>query len=135
MMSYYTSPRNARRRMAWLSDSARTEVHIPVDVVAEEESYTITAFVPGLEANDVKIEVLDETVSISGDFIADETEETDDIRYLLRERPSGYFSRQLRLPSKLEAGEAKAEVSNGVLILRVPVAEAAKAKQITVKAK
>ena len=131
-MTYYLSPRRRRARFNRMIDTSRSEVHIPFDVIADDDGYQISAFLPGVEAEDVKIEVLDDTISISGEFLSNEDE---DARYLLRERPSGRFSRVLRLPSALEAGEIEAEVSNGVLTLHVPQAESAKAKQITVKTK
>lgn len=133
MMTRYITPRRRMaRRYAPAIDARRFEVHIPVDVTVEDEAFTITAFVPGVSAEDVKIEVLDDLVTISGDFPAEEGEDT---RYLLRERPSGSFSRSLRLPVTLDASGAEAEVKDGILNLRVPQAEESKAKQIKVKVK
>ena len=132
MMTYYLSPRSRRLHTSRRFDTSRTEVYIPFDVIADDDGYLISAFIPGVDVEDVKIEVLEDTISISGEFSSVEDEDT---RYLLRERPSGRFSRVLRLPTVLEAGEAEAEVSNGVLKLRVPQAESAKPKKITIKVK
>jgi HSP20 family protein len=120
------------RRLAQLSDSRYPDVHIPVDVIVDGDDYLITAYVPGISAEDVKIEVLEDTISISGEFAVEENE---DAEYLLRERPSGSFSRKLRLPLLLDTSGAEAEVKDGVLSLRVPQAEETKAKQIKVKVK
>lgn len=133
MMKYYIAPRrNMARRFAHMSESYRPDVHIPVDVIVDGEEYLITAFVPGVTAEDVKIEILENVVSISGEFASEADEDTS---YLLRERPSGEFSRKLRLPKLLDASGAEAEVKDGVMNLRVPLAEEAKAKQIKVKVK
>lgn len=132
MLSYYRTPRSLTRRSPRFINGNSAEVHIPLDVIAEGDDFLITAFVPGIDAENVKIEVIEDTVSIEGEFI-DELNE--DAKYLMRERPSGSFSRKLRLPSSLDAGQAQAEVTNGVLTLRVSKAEEAKAKQIKVKAK
>ncbi len=133
MLTYYISPRRGMlRQYANASERQNTEVHIPVDVVAEGDDYMITALVPGVSVDSVQIEILENVVSISGEFAQVEDEE---VKYLLRERPSGKFSRSLRLPTLLNASGAKAEVTNGVLSLRVPKAEEAKAKQIKVIAK
>jgi HSP20 family protein len=129
MMTYYITPRR-RNRLAHLGDSRRADVHIPVDVIVEEDAYVLTAFVPGIAADELEIEVLDDVVSIQGDFPAGQDEGA---RYLLQERPSGHFSRSLRLPASLDAAGAEAEVNNGVLSLRIPQAESAKAKKISVK--
>lgn len=131
MMAYYISPRRGSR---WVrnADSNRTDVHIPVDVAAEGDEYVVTAYVPGINAEEISIEILEDVVEISGEFATMQDEE---VRYLRRERPTGKFTRRLRMPHDLDAEQAKAEVNNGVLTLRVPKAEYAKAKQIAVKAK
>jgi HSP20 family protein len=132
MTLYFHSPRRLARRYEALADGQRPEVHIPVDVTADEDGFTLTALVPGLEPEQVKIEVLEDAVSIRGEFPSAEAEEG---RALLRERPSGRFSRTLRLPAALDASQAEAEVKHGVLSLRVPKAEEARAKTIKVRAK
>jgi HSP20 family protein len=133
MKTYYMNPayRMARRR-AHLAEMERTEVHIPVNVTAMDDVYTLTAMLPGISADDVKIEVLEDVVTISGEFSGEENAEN---KYLLREIPTGRFSRRLRLPVLLDAAGAEAEVKNGILNLRVPQAEESKAKQIKVKTK
>lgn len=133
MLSYYIAPRRGiAQRYAQQKDAVRPDVHIPVDVRLEGDDYIISAMVPGVSADQVNIEVLEDVVSISGDFTREESE---DAKYLLSELPTGPFSRSLRLPTVLNASKAEAEVVNGVLRLRVPKAEEAKAKQIKVKTK
>lgn len=129
MLRYYVAP--SQRVARTQGDSRCSGVHIPVDVIADEDGYTLTAFLPGINAEDVKIEVLEDVIAISGELPAAE----EDANYLLRERPSGEFSRKLRMPAILNAAKAEAEVVNGVLSVRVPKAEEAKAKQIKIKAK
>ena len=131
MMNYYISPTRRARLSRW-QDVSRSEVHIPVDVIAEGDDFVLTAFVPGISADELEIEILEDTVSISGEFA--QLEDDQDVSYLMRERPSGSFSRTLRMPSSLEASKAIADVSNGVLTLTVPKAESAKAKKVSVKA-
>ena len=131
MMTLYV-PRTRKARYVRYSDSNRPEVHIPVDVILEDDVFVLSAYVPGIAAEEIAIEILEDTVEISGEFAAVEDE---DVKFLRRERPTGNFYRKLRLPSDLDASKAKAEVSNGVLSLRVPQAESAKTKKIEVKAK
>lgn len=133
MSLYYVSPRRLARRFEALAESQRPEVHIPVDVTASEEGFTLTALVPGIEPDQVAIEVLEDTITLRGDFPTFEI--GDGERALLRERPAGRFSRTLRMPAPLDAARAEAEVKHGVLTVRVPKAESAKAKQIKVKTK
>jgi HSP20 family protein len=113
-------------------DAQRPDVQIPLDVIAEGDDYILVAYVPGVNADDLQIEVLEDVVSIKGEFHSDLTE---DAKLLRSEIPTGKFARSMRLPSLLNAASAEAEVINGVLKLRVPKAEEAKAKQIKVKVK
>ncbi len=131
MTKYYVPSRNhLARRYAQLQDTQRPEIYIPVDVVVTDDDFIVTAFVPGIAAEDVSIEILDDAVAIRGDLAPEVDEEAN---YLMRERPSGHFSRTLRLPAALDASKAEAEVKNGVLTLRLPKSETAKAKQVKVK--
>ncbi|HLB63844.1 MAG TPA: Hsp20/alpha crystallin family protein [Anaerolineales bacterium] len=104
---------------------------LPVDVKADSEAYEITAAVPGLKAEDLQIEILEDVVTLRGKT-AERSEENDG--YLLREIEMGEFARSLRLPDPLDASKAEAVVENGVLTLRIPKAEGARPKTIKVKA-
>ncbi len=108
-------------------------VYIPMNVSGSEDAFQITAFVPGIKAEELEIEVLDNHVNIAGEFI--ELAEDDDMRPLRQEMPVGRFHRSLRLRSKLDASKAEALVKDGILTLTVPIAEEAKTQKITVKAK
>lgn len=128
MMTLYLNPRTRR-----FSQVRNTSVHVPVDVSANGEEYVLRAYLPGLKAEDVQIEVLENTVTLQGEFanqILDENEQV-----LLSELPSGRFERTLRLPSDLDAERAQAEMQDGVLTLHVAKAEHAKSKKIAVQAK
>jgi HSP20 family protein len=113
------------------SDSSHNEreMTLAVNVTGNDDSYTIKAFVPGLDAEDLEIEVLNNTVSIRGEF-KDEKEE----KYLINELPIGEFSRIVTLPVTLDAGKAEAHIKNGILELKVPKAEAHRPKSIKVSA-
>ena len=111
---------------------AHSDVHIPLDVKDEKDAFVLFAIVPGLNAADIEIEVLNDTVSISGEFKREvEEEET----YLRLERPSGNFHRSLRFATKLEAEKAEANLENGILSLRIPKVPEAQPKNIKVKTK
>ena len=132
MTTYYVTPRSRMMRRYRELDAQRPDVQIPLDVIADGDDYLLVAYVPGVNAEDLQIEVLEDVVSIKGEFSADADEDT---KFLRRERPTGKFARSMRLPAMLNASGAEAEVVNGVLKLRVPKAEEAKTKQIKVKVK
>jgi HSP20 family protein len=105
------------------------EMALAADVRATDDVYTITALVPGLTAEDLNIEILNNTVTLRGEF---KSEEQNGDQNLMCELPSGRFGRVITLPTAVEAGKAEANIKNGVLSLKVPKAEAARPKTIKV---
>ena len=91
----------------------------PIDVHETAEEYVITAELPGLERNDVRIQVGDGRVQISG-----ERRERDIPceQYHRVERGHGSFSRTFELPLPVDAGRVTADLRDGVLIVICPKA-------------
>ena len=122
-----------RRRMPDFFDTdfpfSKQEVWVPIDVKAGNDEFIITALVPGLKPEDLNVQVVNETVTISGEIKLDKDEKAN---YLHKECPSGKFNRIISLPSPLNPAKAEAHIENGVLTLKVPKAEEAKAKTIKV---
>lgn len=106
---------------------------IPMDVQTKGDEFIITAVVPGLKVDDLRVEILNNTLTLSGEVFAPAPDEK--AGWLLQERAYGKFSRSLTLPTELDGGKAEAHLEHGVLTLRLPKAETAKPKAITVKAK
>ena len=106
---------------------------LAVDVHTDGDDYVLTAAVPGLKAEDLKIEVIGDTVTIAGE-VQLETK-TEEENYLMREMRRGRFHRSLSLPAVLNPAKAEATIENGVLTLRLPKADEAKPKSITIKVK
>ncbi len=126
-MTFYLHP-YPYRRMArrWLEDREHT---LGINVREEDDAYVLSALVPGLKSDDLNIQVLDDVVSMKGEYKADED------NYLVREFPNGSFTRTLRLPTVIDAGQVEAKITDGVLTLRLPKAESARPKQIKITAK
>lgn len=125
-MTYYIRPSHpAMRRMA----AAQDAYTLRVDVREEDNDFVITTAVPGLSADDLNIQVLDNVVRIEGEY------KTSDGEHLLRELPEGKFIRTLRLPSEINADNVEAKITNGILTLSLPKVEAARPKQIKILAK
>lgn len=123
----YTQTRPTRRvARRWVEDHQQA---MGVNVREEEQAYVLSALVPGIKAEDLNIQVLDDIVRIEGEYKADEAQ------YLLRELPSGSFSRALRLPVAIDADAIEAKISDGVLTLTLPKAESARPKRIQVTAR
>lgn len=130
-MTFYTYPFPHRIARRWLTTAERTPGarFLAVNVRDESEAFILTALVPGLKADDLNIQVLEDLVRIEGKFPEDENE------YLLQELPGGSFRRELRLPSPLDADKIEAKITDGVLTLRLPKAESARPKTIKVASK
>jgi HSP20 family protein len=103
-----------------------------LDVHQTADEIIVTAAMPGLKPEDVDITITGQTLSIRGEFKADEEVKRD--QYLYRERRYGTFNRQLQLPVRVKGDAASATFENGLLTLRIPKAEDVKPRQIQVKA-
>jgi HSP20 family protein len=135
MMTMYMTPYRrilSSDRIARNIGNINCDVHIPMDIIEEKDAFVIYATLPGLKAEDVDIEIVDNTVEIRGEFKQEADEE---INFLRRERPTGSFQRSLRFGTKLEATKADAQLVDGILTLRVPKVEEALPKTIKVKTK
>ena len=100
-----------------------------VNIREEDDAYILSALVPGLKAEDLNIQVLDDVLRIVGEYKADESD------HLLKELPHGSFTRTLRLPAVIDADHVEAKITDGVLTLRLPKAESARPKRISVESK
>ena len=116
------------RRLArrWVESNDHS---LGVNIHEEDEAYILSALVPGLKAEDLQIQVLDDVVRIQGEYKLDERE------YLLHELPHGSFTRALRLPAVIDADHVEAKITDGVLTLRLPKAESARPKKIQIKSR
>jgi HSP20 family protein len=114
------------RRMArrWAENREQT---LGINVREADDAYVLSALVPGLKSDELNIQVLEDVVRIQGEYKLDES------NYLVRELPNGSFTRTLRLPAAIEADHVEADITDGVLTLRLPKAESARPKQIKIK--
>ena len=104
----------------------------PIDVHETQDEIVVTASLPGIKADDVEITMTGQTLTMRGEFKADDKIEKD--QYLYRERRFGSFSRTLQLPVRVEGDRAQASFSDGVLRLSIPKAEEVKPRQIRINA-
>lgn len=111
----------------WSGDTAR--VAFPLDVKDSNEAYEITAVLPGVSADDLNIQIANDTLTIQGELKVESDEQA---TYLLRERTAGRFMRSLQLPEAVDSGKVEASLKDGILTLRVPKAEEARPKSIKV---
>jgi len=102
-----------------------------VNLWVGEDVQIVTAELPGIGLDDLEINVLGASLTISGERSADDLPEDAEIHR--RERLFGKFSRTIELPYPVEAGKVEASLEKGLLTIHLPRAEADKPKKIKVK--
>jgi HSP20 family protein len=114
----------------WLrAETAETNAPM-VDMYYEGDDIVIKAELPGMEKDDIQVNLADHLLTLQGEKSRKEKIHQDD--YICREREFGSFSRTLELPAAVQGEKVKATFKNGVLEIRLPMAEAAKAKTIKI---
>lgn len=104
---------------------------LAVDAYTTDDAIVVKASVPGINPDDLHIDVENDVLTIRGEY-SHEHNETDK-HYVLRERRMGRFERRLRLDTPVNLEAAEAVFKNGELTLTLPKAEEAKALTIPVK--
>lgn len=102
----------------------------PVDIEESENQYVVTLDVPGVAKENIKIEVHNRVLTVSGEKKSERTEKSADFH--LTERVSGKFERRFTLPENVNADKVEAKHEHGVLSLTIPKSEAAKPKLVQI---
>ena len=112
---------------------AKQAFQVAVDIREEADAFYVDAEVPGLAAEDVKVDVENNVLTLSGERKV-EKEETEGT-YRRVERQYGSFTRSFSLPETVDADNVSADLKDGVLELRLPKKEAPTPRKISVKKK
>jgi HSP20 family protein len=108
------------------------EISAPaVDLFEEKDDIVVKAELPGIEKDNIEVNVSDHHLTIKGE--KKKEEEVKQENYYRCERSYGSFLRTLELPADVKADKVKAAFKNGVLEVRLPKTEEAKAKEIKIK--
>jgi HSP20 family protein len=105
---------------AWVPD---------VDIEEQDDAYVIEAELPGVDRDDVNVELVGNELTITGDL--KERERQGILRR--RTRRVGRFELRVILPDRVDSTNVTAELEHGVLTVRVPKLEAAERRRIEVK--
>jgi len=103
-----------------------------VDVAEQNGDYKVTAELPGVRKEDIKVNIDGDEVSITAETRVVK-EEKDGERVLHSERYVGKVSRAFRLADEIDESRASAKYSDGVLELTLPKKAAAAAKQLAIQ--
>lgn len=102
-----------------------------IDIHEDEDKYTVTADLPGLQKEDISLSVMDNILTIKGE--RKKERESTDKGYHRIERAYGTFQRAFQIPGGVDGAKVEAKFEHGVLTVSLPKPEAAKPRNIEVK--
>lgn len=108
-----------------------------VNVTENPTSFTVTAELPGLTANEVRVDFTNGVLTIQGDKTEEHTEKANGTKYHVWERRAGSFQRSFPFPGGVADDKITADFKDGVLTIQLPKAteELTKRRSIKINAK
>jgi HSP20 family protein len=122
--------RDFDRLAAEVLGTARTPSMMPMDCLRTGDQFVVRFDLPGIDADSLEVSAENQTLTVRAERTRHDPE---DAAYLISERPSGVYSRQLVLGDGLAVDDIRAEYRDGVLTLTIPVAEQAKPRKIEIR--
>ena len=102
-----------------------------VNVTEDKDHFYIRSEIPGMNSEEINISATGRNLTISGERkIASEGE---NVKYHRREREDGNFNRIVALPGDIQIDKIEAGYVDGILSIKIPKAEAAKPRQVTIR--
>jgi HSP20 family protein len=102
-----------------------------MDLVEGEDHYVLKADLPGMDEGDVRIELEDDTLAISGERKAEHADAKDG--YVRVERAFGAFHRSLTLPRGVDPEQITASFDKGVLEVRIPKPQESRPRRVAIR--
>ncbi len=121
--------RDFDRLAAEVLGAARTPSLMPMDCLRTGDQFVVRFDLPGIDSDSLEVSAENQTLTVRAERTR---HDPDGSAYLVSERPSGTYSRQLVLGDGLAVDDIKAEYRDGVLTLTIPVAEQAKPRKIEI---
>jgi HSP20 family protein len=111
-------------------DGSMAGVFPPMNVSEDRDHYYVRALIPGMDASQLNVSVVNQTIAVSG---TRHSPEEAGASYHRKERTEGAFSRSVTLPASVDGTRVGAKYVDGVLTLTLPKPEAAKPRRVTVE--
>jgi HSP20 family protein len=102
----------------------------PVDIYEDDQRLTFKVEVPGIDENDIKVEVENNVLTVHGERKHEKDIKEENFRRM--ERQYGAFSRSFTLPRTVDPEKIEANYTHGVLAIQMPKRAGARPKQIKV---
>ena len=103
-----------------------------VSIVETKEELILTAELSGLAEDDIRLEIENDVLTISGEKTEESAEDDVERRYHVWERRYGSFRRSFKLARSVDGAEANATFDEGVLTVRLPKAAEAQGRTIEI---
>jgi HSP20 family protein len=130
---FFTSPFPLVRPRPWLIPEPRYEIMPEVDLRETEKELVLSASVPGLEKDEIDINVTADRISICGERKTEEEKPGE--QYHVRQQSYGSFKVSYALPTEVKPQDVKATYRNGILEVSMPKAEVTQEHKVTVEVK
>jgi HSP20 family protein len=101
-----------------------------VDIYDNDENIVITAELPGINKENIKVDVKDRVLTLKGERLSENEVKEDS--YHRRERVYGKFERAFTLPVEVDPEEIQADYKDGILKINIPKPKEQKPKQVTI---
>jgi HSP20 family protein len=124
-----TDPFRELDRLAQVFGTTARPAAMPIDAYRKGDTFLVMFDLPGVRSDSIDLTVEKNVLTVHAERSRPEAE---DVEMLVAERPQGTFSRQLFLGESLDTDNIEAEYSDGVLTLKVPVAESAKPRKVSI---
>ena len=116
----------------WLQAERELVWKPAIELTEKDNEFCLEIAAAGVDPRDIDIEVTPEDILVKANVQHEHGERKGDVYYC--EFECGNLFRSIRLPKRIDADKVKAEFKNGLLTLRAPVAEEARAKKISIEA-
>jgi HSP20 family protein len=114
------------------SDSEALPSGFPLDVVENDQEFTVKANMAGFDPEKLEITYDNNTLTIKGEVEEDNVDEKEG-RYHVRERRFGSFARSISMPELIDADKISASCENGVLHVHLPKKPETQPRKIQIK--
>jgi len=130
-MARFIDPFEEMERMLGTTGNRWRGGVMPLDAYEKDGEYVLRFDLPGIDPDKIDVAIEDRVLTVKAER---SIEDTVGANWILRERPTGIHSRQVRLGDSLDVGNVDADYTEGVLTVTLPVREEALPQKIAVTA-
>lgn len=104
-------------------------VALTMDAWKDDETFVLEFDIPGVDSDSIDLDIERNVLTVTAER---QSRTREDVEVIAEERATGKFRRQVMLSDNLDPDAAQAQYTNGVLTVRIPVAEKAKPRKIEI---